>query len=94
MNTLPDFLQHCRIFFYGPLQNNKDLRKISAYLGATVVTNVEEATHLITDEVWNEKFDKYLEDNPSLLILKSAWLVACKNANKLVATQKYVVPAN
>lgn len=46
---------------------------------------------VITDKPWDENFDKALSENDSLSFVKSSWIHACHDAQRLVPHQKFVV---
>jgi hypothetical protein len=91
-NKLPDILEKCRILFYGDsFTDLKKLKKIVITFGGSLVSAPHEATHLVSDQKWQDAWDEILEQNPTLCVVKPSWLLACETSGKLVAPQKHLI---
>lgn len=49
------------------------------------------ATHLVTDDAWDDMIDACLTTNPHLKVVYSQWLLDSIENNQLLAVNKYFV---
>lgn len=76
------------------MKDMKRIRKIVVMFGGALVSEPLEATHLVSEEKWKSEWDELQEQNPTLICVKPSWLFAVETAQKLVATQKHLIPAD
>lgn len=93
---LPDFFGGKSFFLYGsfsPEDRRLLVRYITAYNGLIIDYMDDTIDFVITDMPWDENFDQALSENDSLSFVKSSWIHACHDAQRMMPHQKFVVTA-
>ncbi|XP_077384204.1 DNA repair protein XRCC1 [Festucalex cinctus] len=91
---LPDYLNGKHFFLYGKFPNNERrllTRYITAFNGVLEDYMSDTVHFVVTSEGWHDSFEDALMDNGNLNFVKSAWIYAINQRQKLLPYQPYTV---
>ncbi|XP_072836256.2 DNA repair protein XRCC1 isoform X1 [Pogona vitticeps] len=91
---LPDLFEGKHFFLYGefPPQERRLLnRYITAFNGEIEDYMNERVNYVITAQDWDDTFEEALNENANLSFVRPRWIYTCKDRQKLIPHQPYVV---
>ena len=54
----------------------------------------DDIEYVVTEQQWDEEFEKALSSNAGLVFVKPSWVFDCGLQQKLISAQPYLVPHN
>jgi len=92
--SLPDVLKNVRVFFYQPESGDalRKLERIVISLAGDVDNYMaDDTTHVVTDRPWDKSFEAAAASSPTLVFVKSEWLLQCLRQNRHVDEAGYLI---
>lgn len=51
----------------------------------------DDVEYVISEQKWDEEFDRALSSNAGLVFVKPSWVLSCGAQHKLLSTQPYLI---